>query len=141
MASLEKKQEEGSKRISRYFSEAFKRKIVGELDKKLISVSDVCTEYQVSSPAVYKWIYKYSLMRKKSIRMVVEADSDTAKLKAMRAHIADLERLLGQKQFEIDFVNKQMELAGEQYGVDLKKKVSGQHSSGSGSIENNTTTK
>jgi transposase len=141
MANLEKQQQEGSKRISRYFSEAFKRKIVEALDKKLTTMSDVCKEYGVSNTAVYKWIYKYSLMRKKAIKMVVEADSDTAKLKALRAHIADLERLLGQKQFEIDFLHKQMDIAGEQYGVDLKKKAFGQPLRGSGSIEENTSTK
>ena len=112
-------------RVSRYFSESLKRKIVGELEKNLVTVSEVCKEYQVSHTSVYKWIYKYSAMRKKSIKMVVESDSDVVKMKVMREHIAELERLLGQKQFEIDFLNKQLELLGEHYQVDLKKKASG----------------
>jgi hypothetical protein len=49
--------------------------------------------------------------------------------------------MLGQKQFEIDFLKKQMEIASEQYGVDLKKKLSGKHSSGSGDPGNNIPTK
>ena len=68
-------------RQTRYFSESFKKKKVEELDKKLTTVLDICNVYGVSNTAVYKWIYKYSLMRKKSIKMVVEPLSDTVKIK------------------------------------------------------------
>ena len=127
-------------RQNRYFSEEFKKKKVDELDKKLITVAEVCREYEVTQTAVYKWIYKYSLMRKKGIKMVVEAESDTAKIKALKEHIAQLEQLLGQKQFKIDFLEKQFELAQEQYGLDLKKKQSGPPFSSSGSTGENTAT-
>lgn len=70
--------------------------------------------------------------------MIVEAKSDTSRIRALQEHIAELEQLLGQKQFEIDFLKKQMEIASDQYGVDLKKKLSGKHSFGSGDSENNT---
>ena len=73
--------------------------------------------------------------------MVVEADSDTAKIKSLKQYAAELEQLLGQKQFEIDFLKKQMEIASEQYGIDLKKKASGQPSSGSGKTEDHTPSK
>lgn len=128
-------------RQNRYFSEEFKRKKVEELDKLVTSLPEICREYQVSRTSVYKWIYKYSLMRKKSVKTVVEPKSDTAKIQALREHVAMLEQLLGQKQFEIDFLNKQMEIAGEQYGVDLKKKLRGKPLPGSGKTETNTPTK
>jgi len=130
-----------SLRIKRYFSEEFKKKKVDELDKRVTTISEICKEYGVSNTAVYKWIYKYSLMRKKAIKMVIEPESDTGKIKALKQHISELEQLLGQKQFEIDFLKKQMDLACEQYGVDLKKKVSGAPSGGSGKTGKNTTTK
>jgi len=130
-----------STRVHRYFSEDFKKKKVEELDKRLITLSELCRQYEVSNTAVYKWIYKYSLMRKKGIKMVVEAKSDTAKIQALKQHIAELEQLLGQKQFEVDFMNKQMEIVSEKYGIDFKKKASGKPSPGSGPTEENTTTK
>jgi transposase len=141
MAKVEQLKSIAVARRFRYFSEDFKRKKIAELDKKLISVSEICKQYAVSRPAVYKWIYKYSLMRKKGIKMVVEAESDTAKIKALRQHIAQLEQLLGQKQFEIDFLRTQIEIASEQYGVDLKKKLSGKRSPGTGHTGKNTATK
>ena len=131
----------GVAKVSRYFSEEFKRKKVGELERKLTSVTEICRQYEVSPPAVYKWIYKYSLMKKKGIKMVVETDSDTAKIKALKEHIDELEQLLGQKEFEIDFLKKQMQIASDRYGVDLKKKLSGKRSPGSGNTEQNTPTK
>ncbi|MBA2500635.1 MAG: transposase [Chitinophagaceae bacterium] len=124
----------------RYFSEDFKKKKVAELDKKQITVTEICKEYEVSYTAVYKWIYKYSVMRKKGIKMVVEAESDTAKIKSLKDHITRLEQLLGQKQFQIDFLEKQMEIASDQYGIELKKKLSGKPSAGSGNTDKNTPT-
>lgn len=141
MAQLDQSNLSANKRITRYFSESFKKAKVEELDKKLTTVRDISKEYSVSETSVYKWIYKFSLMRKKAIRMVVEPESDTAKIKALKQRIADLEQLLGQKQFELDFVNKQMDVAGETYGIDLKKKASGPRSSGSGKTAQNTPTK
>jgi transposase-like protein len=128
-------------RSTRYFSEDFKRKKVEEIDKRITTISDICKEYDVSNTAVYRWVYKYSLMRKKGVKMVVEAQSDTAKIKALKEHIKELEQLLGQKQFEVDFMKKQMEIASEDYGVDFKKKPSGPASSGSGKTGQNTNTK
>jgi transposase-like protein len=128
-------------RANRYFSEEFKKKKVTELDKKITSISEICREYEVSAPAVYKWIYKFSNMRKKGLKMVVEAESDTTKILELKKHISQMEQLLGQKQFEIEFLQKQMEIASEQYGIDLKKKLTGKRSAGFGSRESNTITK
>jgi len=141
MATLDQTRQKGFIRPYRYFSIDFKKKKVEELDKRITTISEICKEYQVSNKAVYKWIYKYSLMKSKGVKMVVEAESDTAKIKALKQHIAQLEQLLGQKEFELEFVQKQMQIASEQYGIDLKKKLSGKQSSGTGSIEPVTPTK
>lgn len=125
-------------RQTRYFSESFKRKKVEELDKKLTTVSEICKVYEVSNTAVYKWVIKYSLMRKKGVKMVVEPLSDTVKIKALREHISELEQMLGRKQFEIDFLQKQLDLITEEYGLDFKKKVFGQPSNGFGKTVNST---
>lgn len=141
MARLEQLNTKQTSRITRYFSEDFKKKKVAELDKKVITIAEICKQYAVSTTAVYKWIYKYSLMRKKAIKMVIEAESDTARIQALKQHISELEQLLGQKQFEVDFLQKQMQLASQQFGIDLKKKLSGKPSAGSGNTEGNTATK
>jgi transposase len=130
-----------SERMRRNFSEDFKRKKVSELDRNLISVAALCREYQVSRAAVYKWIYAYSSMRKKGLKQVVEAKSDSQKLLAMREQIKELERIIGEKQVKLDFQEKLIELAEAEYKVDIKKKFSGKQSSGTGSIGKSTKSK
>jgi hypothetical protein len=49
------------------------------------------------------------------------ADSSKQKLKDLQRRIDELERVVGQKQLNIDFLEKMIELAKEQYGVDVKK--------------------
>ena len=131
---------EKSSRYNRYFSDAFKESKVKEIDKGISSVSEICKEYSISRSSVYKWIYQYSKMRKKGIRQIVESQSDTRKLLEMKARIAELERIIGQKQLLIDFQSKLIDLAEEEYQVDIKKKYGSKPSSGSGSTEANTDT-
>jgi len=122
-----------TERINRSFSEDFKRKIVSELDRNLITVSETSRQYQLTRTAVYKWIYKYSSMRKKGLKQVVEASSDTRKLLLMKEEIKELQRIIGEKQIMIEFKDKMIELAEKAYNLDIKKKFSGALSSGSGS--------
>jgi hypothetical protein len=62
---------------------------------------------------------------KKKERLIVEAESDTRKLEAMQRKIAELERLLGQKQVQLEFMEKIIDIAEETYQVDIKKKFGG----------------
>jgi hypothetical protein len=70
-------------------------------------------------------------MRKKREKMVYESDSDALKVKQMQERIKELERTVGQKQLKIDFLEKMIEIAGEDLKVDIKKKLSTKLSSGS----------
>jgi transposase-like protein len=126
---------------NRRFSEDFKKGKVKELERNLVSISDICKTYSVSRSAIYKWIYKYSIMAKKNVRQVVEAKSDTKKIQALEERIKELERLVGQKQILLEFKDKMIEIAEKTYGVDIKKKVSSRPSSGSTSTKKDTGTK
>ena len=128
-------------RQNRYFSESIKQKIVRDLEKNLIRITDVCSTYQVSRTSVYRWIYKYSAMAKRQHRQVVESKSDTQKIKALEERIKELERVIGQKQIMIDFKEKMIELAEQRYNVDIKKKLGSKLSSGTGTTSKNTDAK
>ena len=122
----------------RYFSDDFKRKKIRELERNVSSIADICKTYSVSRASVYRWIYKYSVMAKKQVKQVVEAKSDTQKIKALQDRIKELERVVGQKQLLLEFKDKMIEIAEATYGVDIKKKVGSRLSSGTTSIEKNT---
>ena len=128
-------------RQNRYFSEAFKKAKVKEIEKNITTVSEISREYEVAPASVYKWIYKYSQHRKKGVKQVIEMKSDTKKLQLLKEKIRDLERAVGQKQLEIDYLGKLIELGSEEVGVDIKKKYGSKPLSGFGLTEENTSIK
>lgn len=130
MAKVNYFDHENKPQFHRYFSEEFKRGKVRELERNMSSVSDICMTYSVSRTSVYRWIYKYSAMAKKQVKQVVEAKSDTQKIKALEDRIKELERIVGQKQLLLEFKDKMIEIAEVTYNVDIKKKVGSKLSSG-----------
>jgi len=122
----------------RYFSDDFKKRKVRELERRVTSIPDICRTYSVSRTSIYNWIYKYSVMAKKQEKQVVEAKSDTRKIKALEERIRELERIVGQKQLLLEFKDKMIEIAETTYGVDIKKKVGSKLSSGTTSTDRNT---
>lgn len=125
-------------RKSRQFSKNFKVIKVREIESGVSSISQIKHQYQVSYATIYRWIHKFGNMGKKQERLIVETQSDTQELLALKKRVAELERIVGQKQILIDFKDKMIEIAEEQYGVDIKKKFSSIPSGTSGTTENNT---
>ena len=122
-------------RQNRTFSEGFKKGKVKDIEQGLSTVSEVCKAYEVSSAAVYKWLKAYGTNQEKKERMIVESQSDSHSLLFLKQKVADLERLVGQKQVLLEFQNKLIDLAEETYGIDIKKKSSSQPSGTSGDAE------
>ena len=111
------------KTIRRIFSEEFRRKRVWEIENKLVTVSHVSREYSITRSAVYKWIRKYSKHYQPSVKVVLQMESEEEKTKKLQAKVAELERALGRKQMELDYLNKLIELESKRLGEDLKKKA------------------
>jgi len=132
MATTERFELERIKRQNRYFSEEIKRQKVKDLEKNLVTISELCREYQVSRTSVYRWIYQYSVNRKRQEKQIVEKSSDTRKIKELQDRIKELERVIGQKQLLLDFKDKMIEIAEEMYQVDIKKKLSSTPFNGTG---------
>ena len=127
-----------TKRQIRYFSESFKKQKVREIERNLTTVLMVSREYEVSDTAVYNWLYRYSVLRARQVRQIIEPMSDSHKIQELRKKIQELEQLVGQKQIQLEFKEKMIDLAEQMYNVDIKKKLGSRLSSGSGSIEKNT---
>jgi transposase len=138
MANVNYFDHENKPQYKRSFSEEFKRKKVRELERNIASIGDICKTYSVSRTSVYRWIYKYSVMAKKQVKQVVEAKSDTQKIKALEERVRELERMVGQKQLLLEFKDKMIEIAEATYGVDIKKKVGSRLSSGTTSTGKST---
>jgi transposase len=118
-------------RVKRVFSEDFKKELVKEYETGKFSVPELCEIHSIAWSVLYRWIYRYSVYQKRNITVVEMSDSSTKKLKDLQKKVAELERIVGQKQLNIDYLEKMIELAKEELGVDIKKNSDTPHSSGS----------
>ena len=117
------------------FSEEFKRKKVREIEQQITTIAQVSRQYEVREDSVSKWMAKYGQHYMKRERTIVESQSDTVKIAALKAQVAELQRIIGEKQVQLEFKDKIIELAEEVYGVDIKKKLEPKPSSGTGNTE------
>ncbi len=136
MARREKMKAPSPIRVQRYFSEAFRKERVREIERGQSTVREVCKAHGVSDTAVYRWIYKYSTDRKKGVVQVVEAKSATRKVILLQEQVKSLHATVGEKQLQVEFLEKLIELASDQYGIDLKKNSGMKPSCGSGPTGN-----
>jgi len=127
-------------KFNRNFSEQFKKEKVKDLLEKRISAKQMCDLWQISRTTVYKWLYKYSPHHSSGTKMVVQMESEAHKTLQLLQRVAELERIVGQKQLEIDFLNKVMDLATEELGYEVKKNTAAKLSSGSGATSRPTGT-
>jgi transposase-like protein len=117
-------------RNSRRYSEEYKRKIVKDFEKGNFSVLELSRLHHIHFQTIYNWIDRYSA-HSSSVEIVEMKQSSTKKLKDLETRIKELERAVGQKQLYIDYLEKMMDIAREDLGVDIKKNFGTPPSSGS----------
>lgn len=123
MATRQTFKQSTAERRKRRFSEEFKRKKVREIEHKVSTVLEVSRAYDIRPNNVYRWLKKYgNPSTGQGERVIVECESDTKKNIALQAKVAELERIIGQKQVMLDFKDKIIDLAEEIYQIDIKKK-------------------
>lgn len=125
----------------RTFSESFKRQKVKELVSRQLTVSQMSTLYGISIQTVYRWLYKYSPDYKRGTIQVVQMESEAQKTKLYQERVAELERIIGQKQMEIDYLQKLLEVSSKELGVDIKKNFDTKRSTASENEVGSTPTK
>ncbi len=113
-------------RKRRCFSESFKRKKVKEIEKGKTRPSEISKEYQVSLTSIYRWINKYgqNAQKGRKKRLIIEDESDTRRLIRLKEELNHAYKTIGEKQVEIDFLKRLIEMAEEHYGIDIKKNFS-----------------
>jgi transposase-like protein len=116
----------------RIFSDKLKEKIVRDIEQGKVNVLGASREYAVSERAVYDWLKKFSAYLHPSTTLVMQMDSEQYKSRELEKKIAELEAALGRKQMEVEYLNKLIEIAGNDLGIDLKKNINIPASDGTG---------
>lgn len=119
----------------RQFSEQIKRQAVADFRSGKYTALELADLYHCHHQTIYNWIYKYSPGDSPCINVVEMSESTDQKVKTLQHKIAELERALGRKQIKVDFMEKMIELAENEYDLDLKKNTTSKRSSGSGTTE------
>jgi len=109
-------------RPKRVFSEEIKKARVKEYESGKLTTLEISRLYGVSQSVVYKWIYRYSAYNKSGLKVVEMSKSSESKVKELQKKITELERIVGQKQIMIDYLETMMEVAKEELNIDIKKK-------------------
>lgn len=122
----------------RIFSEPLKKQVVKDLVCKRTTIKSVVAEHHVSATSVYRWLYQYSAQHQRQCTFVVQMKSEATKSGELQKRVAELERIVGQKQLEIDFLNKLIEIGSKELDFDFKKNFSPQPFSGTGSTNGRT---
>ena len=111
-----------NKKLHRTFSGTFKREKVKELEEKRITVAQLSRIYEVSRTAIHNWVRLYGSLKNKGERMVIEKESESKRTESLLLKVKELEQILGQKQVEIEYLNRIIKAESEKQGSDIKKK-------------------
>lgn len=119
-------------RKSRRYSDEFKKELVADFEQGRHSVLELAKLHGIHFQSIYNWIYKFSTFNKKGYRVVEKKESSIKKVGELETRIKELEATVGRKQIEIDYLEKMIEIAEDEFGIDLKKNSSTSQSSGFG---------
>lgn len=119
----------------RRYSEDFKRQLVTEFESGKFSIKELGNLHGIRLQLIYTWIYKYSNFNDKGYRIVEHKHSTSKKLKQLQAENQQLKAKVGEKQILIEYLEKLIEVAGEDLNIDIKKNFDTPRSGSSSKIE------
>ena len=105
------------------YSLAFKQKVVKEIEEGKLSQSEASKLYNIKGGStIQKWIKKMgkNYLLNKIVR--IELTDEVNMLKQREKEKRELESALAQAHLKIMSLEKMLEIAGKEYGEDLKKK-------------------
>jgi transposase-like protein len=119
-------------RKQRQFTDEFKKEIVTEFESGKFSVCQLGRLHGIDFQTIYRWVYKFSTFNQSGFRIVEMKASTTNKVKELELKVKELERIVGQKQIQVDYLEKMIDLAKTDLNIDIKKNYNTPQSVGSG---------
>ena len=107
------------------YSEAFKQKVMHEIESRQLTPAEVVRKYDVSPSMVHYWIkrFKKHHLLKKVVRVEMPNEiKPTDIIKKLKYEKQELESALAQTQLKLIAAESLVEVAEQHYQIDIKKK-------------------
>jgi transposase len=105
-----------------YYSEAFKQKIISELESGKLTIEQARRIYNIGGGStIQKWIKKYGKNHLLGKIVRIEMPEEVNELKKLKKKKAELESALAKAHLKILSLESIIETAEEELGVELKK--------------------
>lgn len=105
------------------YSVSFKQKVVREIEEGKLSLSDASQLYNIKGGStIQQWIKKMGKNHLLNKIVRIELTDEVNMLKQREKEKRELESALAQAHLKIMSLEKMIEIAGRDYGEDLKKK-------------------
>ncbi len=113
-----------SSRKSHRYSEAFKRKVVSDVNEGLYSAWRAMQIYKIGGKnTVYKWLAKYNPKNVIATRGGNMKNPEKGSSVDLKSRIRYLEQIVSDLTIEKKILEATIDIANETYGLDLKKNI------------------
>ena len=107
-----------------YYSTAFKQKVIREIENGKLTKNQARILYGIGGGSIIQqWIKKFGKLHLLNKVVRVELTGEISKLKELEKQKKELESALAQAHLKLLYYESLIEVAEEELGVDLKKKL------------------
>lgn len=103
------------------YSNAFKQKVIKEIEDGLISIAEASRIYDISVGGIYKWLRSFGKDHLIGKVVWVQKRDEVDKIKKLEAGKRQLEAALAKANLDVFCLESLIEVAEETYGIDIKK--------------------
>lgn len=100
----------------RTFTVEFKRKVVGELERKEKTIAQLCREHQLADSQIHKWRNLFGTVGREARAGSAKSDPGATEIQALQRKVAELERLCGQMALENAYLKNVLEVYPKKRG-------------------------
>lgn len=120
-------------RTVKRYSTSFKQKVISEIESGKLTKSEARRLYGIGSDtSIQKWIKQLGKLHLLNKVVRIELKDEVSRLKQLEKEKRDLESALAQAHLKLIVYETLIELAEEDLGVDLKKKLKSRQLTGAG---------
>lgn len=110
-----------STRTSFRYSNAFKQKVIGEIESGVLSIAEASRIYEISLGGIYNWIKDFGKDHLIGKVVMVQKRDEVDKIKKLEAEKRQLEAALAKSNLDKFCLECLIEAAEETYGISFKK--------------------